>query len=196
MHRSPDQSVAGLFALETPRGWPSAGAVADPVEGTDVPNPTVLRSECTATRRDGSFCERATLPDAPFPICVRHAAEVLRYLNSVIPDGDDAATTATRDPEPPADPLLIHGDGVSLVYYIRIGQYIKIGHTINLHQRVRFYPPDAELMAYEYGDRPLEQRRLRQFLRDRRERLEWFSPSDELLAHVARLRADLFASHY
>lgn len=154
-----------------------------------MPQLTVLPTSCTAAKRNGEFCDRESLPDAPFPICVKHAAEVMRFLNSAMPDNAAEAVREMEKPEPTPTHLDAPGDELSVVYYVRVGNHIKVGYSSNLHQRMRFYPPDAELLAFEPGDRALENKRIKQFRKNLNMRREWFAPSIELLTHIRSVRA-------
>ncbi|MBO0090254.1 GIY-YIG nuclease family protein, partial [Listeria monocytogenes] len=64
---------------------------------------------------------------------------------------------------------------------------IKIGTTANPAQRFASLPHD-EVLAFERGDRALEQRRHAQFAPLRIPGTEWFETDDLLWAHVAALR--------
>lgn len=81
--------------------------------------------------------------------------------------------------------------GSMVVYYVRIGENIKIGWTANLKQRMTTIMPD-EILATEPGEEQLERLRHQQFAHLRvppgRER---FRPESELLDHIKMLR-----SHY
>jgi hypothetical protein len=155
-----------------------------------MPDTTGTR-DCSVTAKFGHACPNPSLPDAPFPICLKHASRVLRYLNSFLTEEDGPALTAARDmeQEAPHIPPILPEDGVSIVYYLRVGKYIKIGQTINPGQRIRVYPPDSELLAYELGDRTLEKLRIKQFRRSLRSGFEWFAPTDDLLKHIDHIRA-------
>ncbi|TFV90405.1 GIY-YIG nuclease family protein [Blastococcus sp. CT_GayMR16] len=75
------------------------------------------------------------------------------------------------------------------VFYIRVGQLIKIGQTVDIASRLRAYPPNAVLLATEIGEhRELEAERHRQFRLDHAHRREWFHPSAALIAHINSLR--------
>lgn len=174
-----------------PHGRPSAGGLDDPGKGTDVPE-TTYAAACTALAASGRPCDNASLPDSPFPICLRHAAEVMRYLNAITEDHAGAAVMAARslaaEIHRRPEHLRAPGRGVSVVYYLRIGQYIKIGYSADLKTRIRFYPPDTEILALEIdGDRTLEAKRLRQFRHDLLAGTEWFAPSPALLSHIESL---------
>jgi len=77
---------------------------------------------------------------------------------------------------------------VDVVYYLRFGERIKIGTTANPRQRFGAIWHD-ELLAFERGDRRVEQRRHAEFGDLRMQRTEWFAPGDSLLEHIAQLRA-------
>src|SRR5437763_159239 len=91
---------------------------------------------CTAQRPNGSFCEAESLPDAPFPICMTHAAQVMRFIGDHIPaDPRDrivhVARAAVQEQKRVAPAKAAH-ERRSIVYYLRVGALIKIGRTENL----------------------------------------------------------------
>jgi len=77
---------------------------------------------------------------------------------------------------------------VDVVYYIRFGDRIKIGTSANPRQRLATLWHD-ELLAFERGDRRVEQRRHAQFAEHRMARTEWFAAQPSLLEHIAQLSA-------
>ncbi|HEY4268625.1 MAG TPA: GIY-YIG nuclease family protein [Galbitalea sp.] len=77
---------------------------------------------------------------------------------------------------------------VDVVYYIRFRDRIKIGTSATPRSRIAALPCD-EVLAFERGARPLEQRRHAQFAADRIGTGEWFRPSEALLAHIDELAA-------
>lgn len=77
---------------------------------------------------------------------------------------------------------------IDVVYYLRRGEALKIGTSGNPRQRLAAIPHE-EVLAFERGDRVLEQRRHREFAAHRLGSSEWFALSPELLAHVAILGA-------
>jgi hypothetical protein len=89
----------------------------------------------------------------------------------------------------------------SQVYYLRIGDHVKIGYTSNLTRRLqelRLHP--SAVLAAEPGGQQLERQRHLLFAAERAgRRREDFNPSPKLLAHIERLRAEhgdpLLASH-
>ncbi len=73
-----------------------------------------------------------------------------------------------------------------VVYYMRIGDRVKIGTSASLAQRLETINPE-ELMATERGDRRVESRRHRQFA-DLRVHGEWFRLEGALIQHIDALR--------
>lgn len=80
-----------------------------------------------------------------------------------------------------------------VVYYVRRGQYIKIGHAVDLRRRMRdLYRSPDDVLAIEPGPRITETQRHEQFAADRVHwRAENFRASPALLAHIARLREQM-----
>lgn len=77
----------------------------------------------------------------------------------------------------------------SVVYYIRIGDHVKIGTSINVSDRLRsFYLDESALLATEPGGYDLEKQRHREFADERvSTNRELFNPSRRLLAHIEEL---------
>ena len=82
--------------------------------------------------------------------------------------------------------------GQSQVYYIRIGDHIKIGYSTNLKQRIsQLRLQRSALLATEPGGRELEKERHRQFSADRIvSNREDFEPSPRLMAHIDAILAE------
>lgn len=77
---------------------------------------------------------------------------------------------------------------IDVVYYLRFDERVKIGTSRRIRRRLAAIRHD-ELLAFERGDRVMEQQRHRQFAA-LREGGEWFTFTAELQAHVSRLRAE------
>lgn len=75
---------------------------------------------------------------------------------------------------------------VDVVYYLRLGDRVKIGTTFTPRQRVTVLPHD-EVLAFERGDRVVERRRHVEFAADRLGTSEWFDLSPRIRVHVAAL---------
>jgi hypothetical protein len=159
----------------------------------DVSNRIPESTRCTAVRSTGRFCDQPSLPGAPFPICVKHAARIMAFLNDVTPRtvGHQVVVAAEAIRQNRAVVAERHrrAPDVYVVYYLQVGDAIKIGYTANLPTRLRTYPPNAKLLAYESGGQRLEARRHRQFAEDLAAGREWFRPSERLLAHIDSIKA-------
>lgn len=70
------------------------------------------------------------------------------------------------------------------VYYIRIGDLIKIGYASNVWERMRAYPPTAELLAAHPGTLTLERSMHRKFGHLLDQGREWFKMEADLVEHI------------
>lgn len=78
------------------------------------------------------------------------------------------------------------GETESVVYYMRVGDRVKIGFSTNLTGRIAALAPE-EVLAVEPGGRLLEGVRHRQFA-DLRVTREWFRMEEPLVSHMDRLQ--------
>ena len=76
---------------------------------------------------------------------------------------------------------------VDVVYYVRVGEHIKIGTTTDLPSRLKSFGP-SEFLACEPGSTTVERRRHRQFAADLAAGREWFHPSPALIAWVEAVK--------
>jgi hypothetical protein len=81
------------------------------------------------------------------------------------------------------------GGHLGFVYYLRVGERVKIGFSTDVKRRMRQYPPGSQLLAVEPGDYGIELRRHRQFSGSRTDGREWFRPTPDLLEHIATMVA-------
>ncbi|WP_403023750.1 GIY-YIG nuclease family protein [Salinibacterium sp. GXW1014] len=77
---------------------------------------------------------------------------------------------------------------IDVVYYLRFDRRVKIGTSAHPRRRLAAIRHE-ELLAFERGDRRLEQQRHREFA-GCREGGEWFTLTPELAAHIDRLRTE------
>lgn len=150
-------------------------------------------SSCTAQRADGSFCDKPTIPDAPFPVCFKHGGQLYAFLRERVEQasGDQQRSLdvlvdilGRREEILPTREATAHG----VVYYVQVGAYIKIGCSVNLRARLRSYPLDRRLLATEPGYDIEEAERHSQFAEYRAMGREWFHPGERLVEHINRLR--------
>lgn len=135
-------------------------------------------------------CDRYASRDIDvMPICPNHAWQVAQHFMEALTeqariDAEKAMEQAHEARE------RTHGNREDpVVYYARIGDYIKIGYTTRLKNRLRTLRVD-ELLAIEPGHADLERHRHQQFAAERIDlRRENFTPSQALYTHIAGLRA-------
>lgn len=155
-------------------------------------------TRCTAQSEDGSFCDAPSIDGAPFPICIRHGAQLLRFFQAELNGIEHAPFTrklevlnSMRDGKADLERRL-REDAERMpterVYYVLVGKLIKIGYTTQLRKRMATYPPDRKILAIEDGGMNLEAQRLRQFRASLAHGKEWFRPTPDLIDHINRLR--------
>lgn len=130
------------------------------------------------------------------PICSEHAAKV---AEARLPELIKVAEMQAQRRMQHASEVVARNEGnrePPVVYYARIGNYIKIGTSTRLRSRLATLRVD-EVLAIEPGGRDLEQERHRQFSVERIDlRRENFRQSQALLDHISELRARHFIPHW
>lgn len=156
-------------------------------------------TECPIEVKSGLYCENVAWPDAPFPICRHHAVKLYIEMRGIHNDAIVDARGVELPLDPTIDPNYLNLEkqkanaedyaAACVVYYVRIGDKIKIGFTGNLTQRMKSLRADkANVLAVEPGGRELEARRHKQFSRLRAGRREDFQPTFALIQHIDSIR--------
>lgn len=89
-------------------------------------------------------------------------------------------------PSKPGLPPILDRDHPPIVYYMRLGEFVKIGTTCVLRQRFDAIHPQG-VMAVEWGYYELERQRHNQFI-DAHSHGEWFHLRPELVDHIFTIR--------
>jgi hypothetical protein len=165
-------------------------------------------TSCGIILESGDACAEPVAPDAPLNLCTGHLLAAHDWVVGEVgvtdllpsacvacgsrlgvryPSGWLCAVCEWRVGDV-ADPEDVASVRVDVVYYLRFRDRIKIGTTANPRQRLATLRHD-ELLAFEPGDRAVEQRRHAQFAEHRLERSEWFAVNDTLAGHIAVLRS-------
>lgn len=75
------------------------------------------------------------------------------------------------------------------IYYVRVGDQVKIGYSADVKRRMRAYPPDSHLLAVHPGTRELETELHQRFAGSRAAGREWFRETVDLVEHMAQVVA-------
>jgi hypothetical protein len=161
-----------------------------------------MDSACGIVSASGDPCPQPVEPTAPLNLCRRHLLEAHDLVAAEVgvtdvlpspclacgsrlgvryPSGWLCAVCEWKVGDVPDEDLAPRR--VDVVYYLRYGDRIKIGTSGNPRSRLASQTFD-ELLAFERGDRLVEQRRHAQFAGHRFPRTEWFASHDALLAHI------------
>jgi hypothetical protein len=128
----------------------------------------------------------------PFPICPKHAIAVYMRVAEIRQDalsGGQRLGFIEQSLEPKALDLkdVARSERQQTIYYVRVGDLIKIGWTTDLRTRLRAYGPARQLLATETGGSGLEAQRHREFNHLLVAGKEWFRPGSDLLEHIATI---------
>lgn len=157
-------------------------------------NDTTTRP-CIATTATGRSCAEHVLKDAPVALCYDHTFLVYMYMHGSISSHHKSIYKAMERIEKGPSKEEIALDQAwkeqSQVYYIRIGDYIKIGYTQNLKQRISGLRVDkSDVLATEPGGQAKERERHLQFANIRIGQRENFERTADLLTHIAKVRRE------
>jgi hypothetical protein len=109
-------------------------------------------------------------------LCQKHALHVWAQVNADIEGGEIPAPERPKAKARPAK---------GVIYYLQNGDRIKVGYASNLAQRMRTYPPNAEILAVHPGTLADEQRIHAELSAHRAAGREWYHPSPILLEYIA-----------
>lgn len=135
--------------------------------------------DCTNIDEQGNDCRRPAEDGAPVSLCRVHLVLAAQFIIDMKRSRDAARPAPTR--------AYIKYGRPQVVYYLRLGNRIKIGTSTNLLSRLQSIPHD-ELLAVEPGSNARERARHAQFAQLRTAG-EWFRDHPTLRKHIAQVRA-------
>lgn len=128
--------------------------------------------------------------DRTIPLCRHHAVKVWAYV-----DHREAKGVHMIARQEQLEETKRHEEAVAAVhttpgwvYYLRVGELIKIGFTLDIDRRLAEYPPNVELLAVHAGTWELEQSIHKRFDLDRVHGREWYQESEAMRAHLQRAK--------
>lgn len=144
-------------------------------------------------------CERGTveLAGRSLGICADHALDVAQWW-AVMADEQDQFTMKQaaiadrihRDRKRAADEAKqkeSRRDHPGWIYYLLVGDRIKIGYTVDVKRRLRDYPPDTPLLALHPGTKATEKDMHNRFAGSRTAGREWFLDTAEIREHIKQV---------
>ncbi|MEU9515901.1 GIY-YIG nuclease family protein [Micromonospora sp. NPDC048169] len=114
-------------------------------------------------------------------ICQEHALQTWATVEQMNASGPPIR----EEPKPKPVPNWDNFEGY--VYYIRIADLVKIGHTKNLDRRLATYPPGMEILKIRYGSRALEHQEHIRFSEHLNHGREWFQANERVLQLVSEV---------
>ena len=163
------------------------------------PNDRYLKQSsdrCTAQVQDGRFCDAVSVPDAPFPICPTHARQAFEFGTQLIGSrkrlGERIDAAIIGEFFGPSSWLVERPMKVArpCVYFLKIGDHIKIGTSKDFTVRLRGYPPTAKVLHVENrSDAQQFERRCHQHFKDHLAAgFEWFADVPAIRKFIADLK--------
>lgn len=147
---------------------------------------------CTIQRKDGRFCDNPSADAMPFPICGYHASKLFIHMREMVREFSDDPLRRMMAAVGDVEVQRARAKRVQpkdwVVYYVLIGDILKIGATSNLAQRMQHYPPYRKLLATEPDTGGTEARRLAEFADLLASGNEWFRFEGALVEHVRKIR--------
>lgn len=114
----------------------------------------------------------------PLPLCDAHVTVVTTTVARVNAQAS-AQSVAARE----------RRGGAGSIYYLQVGEHVKIGHSTDLPKRLATYPPTSVLLAVQPGTMRDEHDLHRRFAPWRAGDREWYQPTPEILDHIATVAA-------
>ena len=107
--------------------------------------------------------------------------------------GDDSVTeleSILTDNQEQVRLIEARGHHPGWIYYLRVGDKIKIGFSANVKRRLKSYPPESELLAVHPGTQELEKSLHKEFGHSLSDGREWFTPNLALTEHIDKVTAE------
>lgn len=135
------------------------------------------------------FCEKVLPFMSATPVCYDHGLEIGRAFYGELLREQRQLEHQHLQAREEKVPRELRKGGREVVYYVRIGDYVKIGYTRRLRERMRQLRVSFDdLLAVEDGGRGLESQRHQEFRGLRLDtRRENFAPSETLMQHIEAL---------
>lgn len=118
-------------------------------------------------------------------LCQKHALSVWQNVDTLVQGGEvqPPVPVVKIDPTQLPPPLPQTPDG-GWIYYLQIGDRIKIGYASSMYNRMRSYPPNSILLAVHPGKIADERRIHREVAHHRVAGREWYGVTPEMVAYV------------
>lgn len=132
-------------------------------------------------------CEKPQEPGISVNLCGMHARLVYRILD------EDRRVLGVATPEDFTEPIeQFAAEALDLgwIYYLAVGDRIKVGYTKDLKKRLNHYPPDSELLAMKPGTKKQERTEHSLLTAHRVAGREWYTRHLEVLERAAAVVAE------
>lgn len=129
--------------------------------------------------------DRATYHNTP--LCREHAAQVWKLVEQQEPTEYRQLVLGEVKPVAPKPRKSYRSNRPGHIYYLQVGDRVKIGFTTDLYRRMTEYPPNAVLLATHPGTPAMEKELHQDFRRYLADGREWFDPNPSLDTHLQKV---------
>ena len=123
------------------------------------------------------------MPD--FPLCATHA---MHAFEAIVVEQRKLTTVIAVHEEKRNQNLPVSDrekrSHVGWVYFVRVGDRIKVGHAVDLSRRIKAYPPDSVLLAVMPGSRADEAALHQELTPWRTAGREWYQSSSGVMRRI------------
>lgn len=190
--------------VNNPGAWPltrsdmqdSTILFVEPSTRRTIPNDLAFSDPMFSRLRPATHCAYPECGDYGLymltPLCREHASIVWRIFEMNEPALHheivrEKYKAEQQERAEKADRVRLTAKRPGYVYYVQVGDRIKIGFTTSVMDRMKAYPPTSVLLVYHPGTPDLEKEmhsKFRIFLAEGR---EWFRADDRISEHIAEI---------
>lgn len=123
------------------------------------------------------------------PLCLGHVFEVWRLARDHADTHNNRAKTLTTVVAGETKTIERPVSRIGWVYYIRIGNEVKVGYASNLLNRLRSYPPTAEFLHANRGTKNDEKVAHSMLYLHRVAAREWYAPHADVFTYIEQQKA-------
>lgn len=170
--------------MTTPLGRAGHHATIEACKSALVRSLICLWPECGLPQAQGHIGGHRAVP-----LCTAHMFEVWRICRDEANRMNNRDKTVVAVHEGELKKIERPVSTVGWVYYLRIGEHIKVGYAGRLLQRLRSYPPNAEFIYAHRGTKADEKVAHSMLYLHKAAGREWFTPHADVFEWIDKQKA-------
>lgn len=144
----------------------------------------------------GCLNEMIRMVGRPLGVCAGHGMDIADYFEWIVETTEISHRAADREFQNRKQQQIERKQRAARritpgwIYYLLVGEHIKIGYTKDVKRRLKSYPPGSRLLALHPGTKQLEHDTHTIFVGSRAAGREWFLDTPELRDHIKQVIAE------